>query len=216
MPNAPKKRGRPRKLLAFVVALGEDREKWESYLKSVGLPQEKYSIDFQQDAIPPAQRDARGRRTGPKKEVFGETWGHESVTHNDDALGTLREESATNEAITLTPEWAEYLGYIGVIAEALSPADNGKVWKELALRDARSRHWESPPEMLQQMSASFGSPIQFRERWLYGELEIRAHARNRREHVIEIWRLPPQEPEDLEEEGPVGHWEGLKWISDKE
>src|SRR5947207_3045821 len=108
MPNtAPRKRGRPHKLLAFVVALGEDRDKWNAYLKSVGLPQEKYSNAYQQDAIPAQQNDAWGRRTRPKKQALGETWGHESVTRKDDDLDTARKESAANENTTLPAEWLE-------------------------------------------------------------------------------------------------------------
>jgi hypothetical protein len=195
--------------------MGEDSEKFDVYLKSVGLPQEKHSSDFQQDALPAREHDTWGRRTRPTKDVLGESRNHQSFTQQGDELDSLHEESAANESITLSPEWLRYLEYMDVIAEALSPADTGAALKERALRQARSRFWEQPPDLLRPMNASLGKPAEFRERWFYGELEIRTHVRNRRERNIEIWRLPPQEPEDLDEAGqPAGHWEGLKWIPD--
>jgi hypothetical protein len=107
--------------------------------------------------------------------------------------------------------------YRDVIAEALSPKDNGAALKQLARMDARSRYWELPPDVLRPMNAPVGTPAEFRERWHYGELEITAHARNRREHVFEIWQLPPAEPEDLDKAGePKGHWNGLRWTADSE
>ncbi len=137
----------------------------------------------------------------------------ESTTQRTDGLASLYRESGDNANVKLSPPWTRYLDYMDVIAEALSPKDKGAALKQLALADARSRHWDEPPDTFRPMNASLGTPAEFRQKWLYGELEIRARVGNRRNHVIEIWQLPPAEPEaDLDEAGePSGHWDGLRW-----
>jgi hypothetical protein len=139
----------------------------------------------------------------------------ESATQRTDELISLHKEAAVNDGIKLSQEWHLYLEYMDVIAEALSPKDKGTTLKQLALADARSRYWEQPPRVFRPMNAPLGTPAELRQKWLYGELDIRTRAGNRREHIIEIWELPPDEPEDLDgAEGPSGHWDGLTWIPD--
>jgi len=106
MSKLPKKRGRPRKLLKFVADFGEDQKKFNDYLRKVGLPQERYSRELEQDAVPYRERDARGRKIRPTKNTFGESVDHVSLTQQTDALQSLHEESAANEDIKLSEGWS--------------------------------------------------------------------------------------------------------------
>jgi hypothetical protein len=195
----------------ILVALGNCPEKWNSFLlKTYGLPQTKSTREeVQQDSI--RVFDPQSKR--PKPVSLDEAG--LSATQLTDQLTSLHIEASANDGVILSPEWLLYVEYMDVIAEALSPKDNGTALKHLALADARSRHWEQPPRVFHPMNASLGTPSEFRQQWIYGELEIRTRAGNRREHLIEIWQLPPLEPEDLDEAGePSGHWEGLTWVPD--
>jgi|ERR1051326_4808937 hypothetical protein len=197
MSKLPKKRGRPRKLLKFVADFGEDQKKFNDYLRKVGLPQEKYSTkEFQQDAVPITERDALGRKIRPTKDILGESLDHVSFTQQTNPLRSLHEEAAANEAVKLSRGWCSYLEYMDVIFAAISSGDNRRRLNQLALNDARSRYWEQPPPMLDQMNESFGMPAKFRQLWASGELDIRKRYRNRRDNFIEIVQLPPQAPEE--------------------
>lgn len=190
-----------------LIALGECPEKWDRFLlKTNGYPQDPSTRkEIQQDSIRIWDQKS-GRLVPVPLDAAGE-----SATQGD-ALLSLHKESAANEGAPLSPEWLCYLEYMDVIAEALHPKDKGATLKRTALADARSRHWEKPPDVFRPMNASLGTPAKFRERWTYGELEIRARAASRRNLVIEVWRLPPDEPEDEAGE-PSGHWNGLTWTS---
>jgi hypothetical protein len=200
----PKKRGRPRKKRPE-----DTQEFWEKQLHNYRLGEHRG--ESKREVLACFFVDRKTGLTVSLDEISIS----ESVTQRTDELASLQKESAANESVTLSLEWARYLEYMDVIAEALSPADKGAALKKLALMDARSRYWQQPPDIFRPMNAAFGTPAEFRKRSFYGELEISTRAVNRRSHVIEIWRLPPQELEDLDEgEEPVGHWEGLKWFSD--
>jgi hypothetical protein len=207
-----KKRGRPRKPV-LVVRLSDVQPGWEARLRRAGLPKEIHrSKELQQDAIPPNERDALGRRIRPTKVVYGESWNHRSVTQKTDPMLSLYEEAAANESTVLSPVWKHYLEYMNVISEARSPKDNGAELKNLFLKDARSRSWEQPPKI----PAELGTPAEFKERLADHEMELR-YTVNRRETTIRIrvYQLPPHEDEDLDpSEEPAGHWEALKWIPD--
>lgn len=187
----------------ILVALAEYPEKWNEFLlKSYGLPQDPSTRkEIQQDSL----RDGRGRRL--TLDEVGE-----SATLADELI-SLHQEAAANESTTLSPEWLRYLEYMDVIAEELSPEDKGAALKQLALAHARSLYWEQPPDVFRPMNAPLGTSAEFRQHWFYGELEIRTRCDNRRHHLIEIWQLPPAEPEDLDEAGETErHWDGLTWI----
>ncbi|MGB8581629.1 MAG: hypothetical protein WCD47_12465, partial [Candidatus Sulfotelmatobacter sp.] len=178
----------------ILVALGTCPEKWGKFLlKNYGLPevpQPRYEI----------------------QSVNGESRDRKSATLTDELL-SLHMEASANDGVALSPAWLLYLEYMDVIAEALSPKESGAALKQCALDDARSRYWEQPPDVFRPMNASLGTPAQFRERWFYGELEIRVRPTlNRRDFTVEVWCLPPDEPENLDDAGePDGHWDGLKW-----
>lgn len=193
----------------ILVALGESPEKWDAFfLKQYGfpaVPQPRYEVSESSFV------SGETGQTVPLEEIAGSRLAG-SHTQRTDELLSLHQEAAVDENTALSAEWVRYLEYMDIIAEALSPNDKGAALKQMALEGARSRYWEQPPDVLSPMNASLGTPAEFRQRWIYGELEIRAHAGNRRHHVIEIWRLPPDEPEELDEAGePSGHWDGLKW-----
>lgn len=198
----------------ILAALGECPEKWNDFLlKTYRFPQDPFTRkEVQQDCI--RVLDQKSGRLVPMP--LGEAG--ESTTQSD-ALTSLHQEAGADESVALSPQWLLHLEYMDVIAEELYPKDKDAALKlkQLALADARSRYWEQPPEVFRPMNASLGTPAEFRERWFYGELEIRVCAADRRNHVFEIWRLPPAEPEDLDEAGePSGHWDGLKWTPDTE
>jgi len=138
----------------------------------------------------------------------------ESLALGTDELTSLHLEAADNEKTVLSREWLRYLEYMDVIAEALSPKDSGTALKKLFLADARSRYWESPPEV---RVPALLTPVELRRRWLDHKIDIRAVGSKRRDRIIKIaeYPLPPDEPEDLDEVGePSGHWDGLKFIPD--
>jgi len=194
-----------------LVALWKSPEKVNSFLlKTWGLPQEPSTRkEVQQDSI--RVLDPRSKRLKP---VSLDEAGF-SATQLTDERQSLHLEASANDGVTLSPPWLTHLEYMGVIAEARYPKDKAAALKQLFLEDARSRCWEQPPELLQPMNASLGTPAEFRERWFCGELEICVRASDRRTHFFEVWRLPPDEPEDLDEAGePSGHWDGLKWTAD--
>jgi len=195
----------------ILLGLGECPEKWNDYLwGTYGLPQEPCTRkEVQQDCI--RVIDSRSKRAKPiSLDEAGE-----SITQSTDPLTSLHLESGSNMSVVLSADWLRYLEFMDVIAEELSPEDNGLALKQLALADARSRYWEKPPDVLRPMNASLGIPAEFRQLWTFGQLEIRVCAQNRRQYFVEIWQLPPYEPEELDEAGePLGHWEGLKFISD--
>lgn len=163
--------------------------------------------------MPWTDREPSGRKTRPKKIIYGESCEHWSTQERNSALSDLKE-AAANESIVLSADWHRYLEYVNVIAEELSPTDKGAAFKNLALQDARSRHDSEPS----QFPAELGTPAEFKERLAGHEFEIRTRF-NRREQVIAIrvYQLPPDEYENLDpSEEPPGHWEGLKWIPDPE
>ena len=193
-----------------LTAIFECPKKCDEYLfKTYGLPQEpRTSKEVQQDCI--RIRDQKTGRLVPVQ--LGDAGG--SHTQQTDPLTSLRQEAGAVETAILSPAWVQYLGYFGVIAEDLHPKDQGAALKTLALAAAREKSAlrEQPPEVFHPMNAPLGTPAEFRERWFYGELEIRVSVSNRRNYSFEIWRLPPAELENLDAAGePSGHWDGLKW-----
>jgi hypothetical protein len=197
-----------------LVALGDVPAKWNTFLlKTYGLPQDPSTRkEIQQDSIRVIDSQFKRPKAWSLDKVGGLIG---SATQADNNVSVTAEAA---KSVKLSPEWARYLEYMDVIAEALSPKDNGASLKQLALDDARSRHRDQPPgaNVFRPMNASLATPAEFRQLWFYGELEIRAYARNRREHVFEIWQLPPDEPDpaDLDEAGePSGNCDGLKWTA---
>lgn len=227
-----KPRGRPRKLLAWVVALGEDPAKWAEWFRSVGLPQELRSgkswfsetvglpeqeLDsikvFQQGAVPHEERDASGKKIRPTKASLGESLKHYSVTQETDAILSLHEEAAYDGRVELSPPWQRYVDFMLLFADSL-PADQSEKVKRLSLRAARSRHWE----LADAIPAVLGTMAELRARWERGEIWFRSKC-SRKGWTIFVEEnpggMPPDEPEDLDETGePPGHWEGLVWIPD--
>ena len=193
-----------------LVKLGESPEAWSDFLwKTYGIaevPQPKYE-DCESEFV-----CGKTGQTVPLAEIAGRRQVG-SHTQQTDELLSLHLESGANANVKLSPAWLLHLEYMDVIAEALSPKDRGAALKQMALTDARSRYWDAPPDVV---PASCGTPAEFRQRWGWGELEIRTRAAKRRECVIEIWQhsIPPDQPEDLDldEAGePSGHWDGLTW-----
>lgn len=204
-----RRRGRPRKVFAWVLRLGDDQSKWDAWLKSVGNPKELDWNLFQEESLPAREHDIHGRRIRPTKDTFGESADHESITQPEDSLLSVYQQLADNEKMTLPAHWQRYLEYMDVVAEMLSPIDQGAALKQLALTDARSRYWEQPPDF-----GSLGAPAEFRKRCAESHVEIDSQC-NRREHTIRfiLYSLPPDVSEDLDESGgPDGHWDGLVWI----
>jgi len=127
---------------------------------------------------------------------------------------SLHEEAAAEDHIALSPEWPRYVDFMGIFAESL-PADRKDVVKRAAVLDARSRHWERAMEI----PAVLGTMTELRARWERGEIWF-WHKYTRRDWTICVEEdppgMPPDEPEELDEAGdPSGHWDGLKWTSDK-
>ncbi len=211
MDKAPKnRRGRPRKLMPWVVRFGCDTAKWERWLRSVGNPKELRWDFYQQGSMPAKERDVSGRKIRPTKDLFGESANHRSVTQRTNFLASIQLESALDESVGLSDPWLRHLEYMDVVAEALSPKDNGATLKRLFLEDARSRYREIPEDF----PVELGTPKEFRTRWESKDLEIRLEANRRRQLIkIAVIPIPPDEPEDLNEaEEPDGHWEGLRWF----
>lgn len=195
----------------ILVALGQCPEKWNDFLwDTYGLPQEPSTRkEVQQDSIRVIDHRSKRLRLVSLDEAGL------SATRLTDELESLQIELSDDQGLPLPRAWLRYLEYMDVVAEELSPKDKGAALKQLALEDAQSRCREQPPDWFQPMNASLGDPAEFKQRWIYGELEIRIRVSSRRDQVFEIWRLPPWEPEDLDEAGePPGHWEVLKWFSD--
>jgi hypothetical protein len=196
----------------ILVAAWESPEATNNFLREhYRLPQEPTTRkEVQQDSIRVIDPNTK-RPTPVSLDEAGGYWGSE--TQQTDELQSLLLESGENANVKLSPAWLSYLEYMDVIAEALFPEDKGAALKHRAWADARSRYWEQPPNLVQPMNAPLGSAAEFRERWTYGELDIRPRrAVNRRDHVIEVWLLPPDEQEELDEPGePRGRWDGLKW-----
>lgn len=190
----------------LLVSLGECPEKWNDFLLTTyRFPQDPSTRkEVQQDCI----RGIDSRTKRPRPVTLDEAG--VSITQETDALNSLHREAGADSSIALSAPWMRYLGYLDVIAEALTPKDKGAALKRLAIEDARSRYWEQPPAM----PSSLGASSEFRQRVQWGEMEIRALAANQRKYVIEIreYPMPPDEPEDLDEAGEPGrHWDGLKW-----
>lgn len=201
-----KKRGRPRKLPEFMVRLGEDQEKWNKWLSSMGYPEHSSStkevLEHRLPDVVDEEKRVRpvvGERDGDwSLTLLSETWFAPFVRKKADPI--------------LTDDWQHYLQYMDVIAEYLYPNDKGARLKSLALQDARSRSWEPPTEF----PAELGTPEDLRRRLAHYELEVRLEF-NRREPMIRfvVVPMPPDEDENLDEgDEPRGHWEGLKWFGD--
>lgn len=200
MREPPKKRGRPRKKRPE-----ETQEYWNKQLHNYRLGMDRAEPEWRVLCCELVNEEGR---TAPLENMGAGG----SVTQQTDALNSLLYEAASDENIALPARWLHYMEYMEVVAETLSPEDNGSVFKELFLQDARSRHWEQPPDI----PPALGSPAGFRLACLRNELEIHLES-NRRTHLIKIAVLPipPDEPEDLNEaEEPPGHWNGLVWIPD--
>lgn len=200
--------------MAWVQLVLEDEVKREEWLKSVGCPAELPSKGIQQEAVPPAARDRYGRKVKPTKVAFGESWNHTSITQKTDDFLSLREESACDERIELSPDWQRYVDFFAVFAGSL-PADRREKVKELAVMEARSRYWEVAPEI----PAVLGTIDELRSRWERGEIWFRQKY-TRQKWTIYVEEnppgMPPDDPEDFDEgEEPNGHWEGLKWIAEE-
>lgn len=207
-----KRRGRPRKL-AWVRRIFESEAEREEWFKTVGCPSELESAaKYRQDEVPASKHDAYGRKIRPTKVVFGESWDHASITQQTDELVSLHKESAANEHITLSPAWQRYVDFICVFADSLSLDRREKV-KCLARLEARSRHWETAPDI----PAVLGTMAELRSRWERGEIWFRLKYTRRDWNIVVEENppgMPPDEPEDLDEAGePSGHWDGLKWTS---
>lgn len=206
-----KRRGRPRKL-AWVRGIFESEAKREEWFKSVGCPSELPSIGKQEDAVPAATHDAYGRKVRPTKVAFGESWNHTSITQKTHELLSLHKEAAADERIKLSPAWQRYVDFMGVFADSL-PVERREKVKRLALLEARSRYWETAPDI----PAVLGTMAELRARWERGEIWF-LHKYTRRHWTIFVEEDPPgmspDEPEDVDEAGePSGHWDGLKWTS---
>jgi hypothetical protein len=206
-----KKRGKPRKPV-FVVRLADVQKEWNQRLRRAGSPEEKGSkFEISAQRLPWTDRDSYGRKIRPTKVTYGNSWDHKSATLLTAPELSLQE-TAVDESVVLSVAWMRYLEYMGVIAEALSRKDKGVDLKRLSLEDARSRSGEPPPTI----PAELGTPVEFKQRLVDHELEIRRRV-DRRQHVIiiRVYPLPPHVDEDLDEtQDPRGHWEGLKWLPD--
>jgi hypothetical protein len=201
-----KKRGRPRKVLDFMARLGEDQNKWDKWLSSMGLPAHSSSKkEVLEHRLPDVLENGKLARP-----IVGNRLHDESLTQPSDSWYALLRRDDEDEA--LPAAWSRYLEYMDVVAEHLSPKDKGAAIKKLAFEDARSRSRSRPS----QFPAELGTPSEFKKRLAGNELEIRLKA-DRSNHLIHIcaYQLPHDEDEDLDpSEEPVGHWEGLTWIPD--
>lgn len=201
-----KKRGRPRKVADFMARLGEDQNKWDKWLSSMGLPAHSSSKKEVLEHRRPDVLDG-GKIVRP---IVGNKLKDESLTQPSDSWFALFRKDDEDEP--LPPAWLRYLEYMDVVAEHLSPKDKGAAIKKLALEDARSRSRFRPSKF----PAELGTPSEFKKRLAGNELEIRLKA-DRSNHVINIraYQLPHDEDEDLDSsEEPEGHWEGLTWFPD--
>lgn len=202
-----KKRGRPRKLPDFMVRLGEDKEKWDKWLTAMGRPKHSSSPKEVLEHMLPDVRNDDGKRVRP---IVGDSSGDRSLTQPSESWYSFA--LTDNEDVVLPAAWLRYLKYMDVVAEHLSPKDQGAAIKKLAIEDARSRSRSRPS----QFPVELGTPAEFKARLAGHELEIRLKA-DRCNHIISIrfYQLPPDEDEDLDPaDEPAGHWEGLKWIPD--
>ena len=230
MSKSSKRCGRPRKLLAWVVILGEDQAKWAGWFRTIGLPQELRSSKswfsgtngvpkeelnsikvFQQGAVPHEERDAYGKKVRPRKVSLGESPKHYSLTQKTDEMLSLHEEAAEDESVKLSPEWQRYVDFMCLFAESLPVKQREKV-KLLTLPAARSEYWQKATEI----PAVLGTMNELRVRWEHGEIWFRSKC-TREGWTIFVEEnprgMPPDEPEDLDEAGePSGHWDGLKWM----
>jgi len=200
-----KKRGRPPKMPDFMVRLGEDQDKWNKWLSSMGLPEHSSSTKEILEHRLPDIVNEDGESARPR---IGNRLGDQSLTQPSDSWYALFVKD--NEDVPLPAPWLRYLEYMDVIAEELSPKDKGAALKKIVLEDARSRLNTQPPEFL----AEVGTPAEFKERLTGHELELRRRFDHREQVIlIRVYQLPPDEKEDLDPpEELEGHWEGLKWI----
>jgi hypothetical protein len=201
------KRGRPAKLPDFMIRLGEDQEKWNKWLSSMGFPEHSSS---KYEVLEHRLRDIVNEDGEVTRPSIGNRSGERSLTQPSDSWYALLVNDDSD--VPLPATWLRYLEYLDVVAERVSPKDKGAAIKKLALEDASSRRNQRPT----QFPAEIGSPTEFKKRLAGHELEIRLKA-DRHNHVISIrfYQLPPDEEEDLDSsEEPAGHWEGLKWFPD--
>jgi hypothetical protein len=171
-----KKRGRPRK-----ERPEEKQEYWKNVLHDHRLgPERAASKRLRWEWI-------LGENAGPLLER------PRSITQQETST-TLSEqlELAADETVVLSAPWLRFLEYMDVVAEALSPEDNGAGLKNSFLQDARSRHQEPPIHI----PAEVGSPAELRALLIAGELKISVES-DRRHKIIKIIRLatPSNEPE---------------------
>lgn len=115
---------------------------------------------------------------------------------------TLLRETAADETIELTSEWARYFGLMSLFADALLPKDKRSYAKEMLVAQCCSGTAlrEAPPRM----PSELGTPQELRGRWRRHEVDIRAAPpSNRREYVIEVTLnpIPPDANDDEDGEG---------------
>jgi hypothetical protein len=170
-----KKRGRPRKVPDFMARLGEDQDKWDKWLSSMGLPAHSSS---QKEVLEHRLPDVleNGKLARP---IVGNRLDDESLTQPSNSWFALFRKDDEDEP--LPAAWLRYLEHMDVIAEARSPQDNGAELKKLLLEFARSRRRQVPPPY----SRDVGTPAEFRAAIARNELEIRFESSGGK-HAISI------------------------------
>lgn len=199
----------PAKRDPILVALGACPKKWSQFLlKNYGLPEEPQSRNvvseaelFDKDRSRASLDDfaARQIRLGeePPKGLL-KVWAEHSGP-----------ESEASEQWRRSQAFMRVMAWIFARENKLGQNERAALLKNID--DLR------PETSLPVFPEVLGSPDEFFERWKGYEFDVRFSRKSRRTQVFEIrqYRLPPDEPEELDEaDEPKGHWEGLKWIPD--
>jgi len=107
-----------------------------------------------------------------------------SITNQNDGVASLYEQAAADASSVLPPPWLLYLEYMYIIAELLSPEDQGATLKEAMLRHACSCREEQPIDF-----SCAGTPAEFRTRCEQSRVVIQLD-KNRK--IINIIGYPKQ------------------------
>ncbi len=199
----------PPKKDPVLVSLGECPEKWNQFLlKTYGLPQEPQarSVFNETDFLDGNGRQIPLDHLAARQIKLGEEPPKGLLKVRCDYSGLENEP---------TEKWKRSQGFMRAMVWIY--ASKKKLSKQQRAELLKLVDELHPNEYLTVFDESLGTPEEFLDRWAGHQLDVRFIFKNRSALIFEIWHesIPPDEPEDLDEDGgPSGHWEGLKFIPD--
>jgi hypothetical protein len=204
---------RRRKKDPVLVALGDCPEKWNVFLlKNYGLPNEPQARNL----INESEFTNKDGNRIPLESMAGAQirLGEEPPR----GLAKVRAEYSGLEC-EASEEWKRSQGFFHVMAQIY--AHEHKLPKQQ--REAMLKMVDElrPGELLVTFASDLGSPENFHYRWEHHEFDVafESNCRALQRFVITRYVTPAglDEPEDLDPAGePKGHWEGLKFVPDRD